>query len=29
MVNADNGINVGGVDFMTVNNTVFDMTRDR
>ncbi len=29
MVNVDNGVNVGGVDFLTVNNTVFDVTKDR
>ena len=29
MINVDNGVNVGGVDFLTVNHTVFDVTKDR
>ena len=29
MINVDNGVNVGSVDFLTVNNTVFDVTKDR
>ena len=29
VINADLGVNLGGVDFVTVKNTLFDVTRDR